>query len=117
MNRVKLFAAALVLCSTGVAYAASGNAKHGAQPRDTSKAGASCCADHKAGHKKAGARASKADSKGSCCQSGGACCASGAACCANHQSAAQKEAAESCPMDGSAKDCCAGGSCCAKHKA
>ena len=55
MNRIKFFAATLVLSLTGVVYAASDHAKHNAQSCSMDKA-ASCCA--------AGAE---------CCK-GGSCC-------------------------------------------
>ena len=57
MNRIKLFAVTLMLCLTGVVYAASDGARHAGKSRRAAEAGASCCA--------AGA---------SCCD-GGSCCA------------------------------------------
>lgn len=119
MNRLKLFAVAVVLCSTGVIYAAGGDAKHNA-PRVAKKAVASCCAGHKAARQEVKGQASK----DSCCKSGGSCCKAGASCCANHKAVDESNEAASCPADGSGKDCCAGGSsccdggsCCAKRAA
>jgi hypothetical protein len=110
MYRLKLFAVAVVLCSTGVIYAAGDGAKHNAKPRVANKAGASCCAQHKAARQEAKGQASE----DSCCKSGASCCGAGASCCANHKASGESnDAAASCPADGSGKDCCAGGgSCC-----
>jgi hypothetical protein len=120
VNRIKLFAAALVLCLTGAVYAAGDNTRHGSKPRAAHKAsccaaGASCCdggsccaaAAHK-DHARLNAQASKGAEKEDCCQGGASCCKSGAGCCAAHKSA-DGQTAEQAGVKRA--DCCAGDSC------
>lgn len=110
MNRIKLSVITLVLCATGVVYAANDDAKQKAQSCPADKA-AACCA----GHKHAAAQASEADKKESCCRPGASCCAAhkpGEKKTAGQESA-KHEGGESCCVGGA--DCCDGGSCCAKH--
>lgn len=111
MNRIKLFAVTLVLCVTGVVYAANDHAKHKADSCPAGKA-AGCCA----ARGQAGAKPSKADAKESCCQPGASCCAAHKA--GDRKTAAREsakhEGGEGCCMGGA--DCCDGGSCCVKHK-
>ena len=111
MNRIKLFAVTLILCVTGVVYAANDHAKHKTQSCPVDKA-ADCCAEHK----HSGPLASKAEEKESCCQPGASCCAAHKA--SDKKSAEQAgvkhEGGESCCVAGA--ECCDGGSCCAKHE-
>jgi hypothetical protein len=107
MNRIKLFVVTLVLCATGVVYAANDHAKHQTHSCPAGKAAAGCCADHK--HSGA-----KADKKESCCQPGASCCAARKPGDKKTAEQAKHEGGESCCVAGA--ECCAGGDCCAKHK-
>ncbi len=107
MNRIKLFTVTLILCVTGVVYAANDHAKQQAHSCPAGKTAADCCA----GHKHSGA---KADKKESCCQPGASCCAAHKANDKKTAEQAKQEGGESCCVAGA--ECCTGGSCCAKQK-
>lgn len=131
MNRIKLCAAALVLCLTGAVYAASDNARRGAKPAAAHKEsccaagagccdGGSCCAAAHKGREGWDARASQDAEQGaegeSCCQAGASCCKSGGACCAAHKSGGKQAVAQSGKKGGAKPGCCAGDSCDASRK-
>lgn len=116
MNRIKLFAVALVLGLTGVVYAAGGGASQDGKSCHMAEAGASCCASGasccdggsccKADHHKRAAGSNKEGE--SCCEGGASCCKPGAACCAAHKTAGKKGAKAAVAQ----KD---GEGCCAAH--
>ena len=118
MNRIKLFAVTLVLCVTGVVYAAGDGDNQDAKSCHMNEAGASCCASGasccdggsccKAGQHKHSAGSNKGAEN--CCNGGASCCKSGASCCATHKKTADEKNREQ--ADVARKD---GEGCCAAH--
>src|SRR5689334_6845590 len=118
MNRIKLFAVTLVLCVTGVVYAAGNIPAQDAKSCHMNEAGASCCASGasccdggsccKADQHKHTAKSNKEGA--SCCTGGASCCKSGGSCCEAHKKTADENGREQ--ADATQKD---GEGCCAAH--